>query len=59
MAHAYDMKRLHMGCGESLQSQRSQMIYNRLQRLALLLGPPSQIGDASQGGKKQIREKRH
>lgn len=59
MARTYDMKRLHMGCGESLQSQLPQMIYDKLLRLVLLQGPLPRIGEDSLRGRKQIRKKSH
>jgi hypothetical protein len=59
MARAYDMKRLHMGCGESLQSQLPQVVYEKLRRLALLQGLLPGVGDSALCDKKQIRDKSH
>ena len=59
MVQVYDMKRLHMGCGESLQSQLSLVTYDKLHRLVRLEALPPDFAGASLSGKKQIRDKSH
>ncbi len=55
MTQAYDMKKLHMGCGESLQSQRTQAIYDKLRRLAQIQASLPRVEEAVLVGKKITR----
>lgn len=56
MNQAFDMKRLHMGCGESLQSHLPQTIYNKLPLSSRTAGTSNRRGEAAASIKKHIRD---
>lgn len=59
MAQAFDMKRLHMGCGESLQSQLPQLVYDKLRHFARRPGAMPDFAETPQVTRQRIRDKSH
>ena len=56
MTQAFDMKRLHMGCGESLQSQLPQQGYDKSRLSARAEGVPNRRAGTVAAGKKRERD---
>jgi hypothetical protein len=48
MAHTFDMKRLHHGCGESLRSHLFEMMMKSLYRVKKR--SPTELAPRSEGG---------
>ncbi|MCU7914420.1 MAG: hypothetical protein KZQ65_00620 [Candidatus Thiodiazotropha sp. (ex Gloverina cf. vestifex)] len=51
-----DMKRLHMGCGESLQAHLPSPFYNKRYLLSQLQRQLSRLGGGTVSSKKMVRE---
>ena len=58
MTQAFDMKRLHMGCGESLQSQLPQQGYDKSRLTARADGAPNRRTATAAPKKRQRDESR-
>ena len=56
MTQAFDMKRLHMGCGESLQSQLPQQGYDKSRLSARVDGLPDRRAGTVAARKKRERD---
>jgi hypothetical protein len=59
MNQAFDMKRLHMGCGESLQSHLPQRIYDKLPPTSRTEGASNRRGSTAASIKKHVRDESH